>query len=282
MAIRELGASVDTVFAYEGTTPIAKVQVVTRQFGPLNIAWLPRGPVWAGTSSKDRSNVVRELPNALDTRAIWVIAPETPEDAHYFPHTALMSSQHVAEIDLKAGPDTLLAAQHGKWRNRLRRAQNADLRVMHRPFKTDRDMPLLIHEATQRMQRQYKALPPGFIRAWVQANPKASRLFTIFQGEKALAYLLILLHKPVATYHIGWTGADGRRLSAHNLGLWEAMNWLSQKGYERFDLGSVDTQHAAGLARFKIGSGANVRPLGPTCLHLPRLTRRRRIRHDAA
>ena len=44
--------------------------------------------------------------------------------------------------------------------------------------------------------------------------------------------------------------------------LWvEGVRWL--------DLGSVDTERASGLARFKLGTGAELRRLGTTCLVLP-------------
>ena len=278
-----MGATVDTIIARDMSTPVARMQVVTRKVGPMTIAWLPRGPVWAdGTSPDQRRAVLNGLPDALNTKAMWVIAPDCADDAECFRNTPLVSPQYVAEIDLTATPDMLLAAQHGKWRNRLRHAQGSGLRVVHRPFRTDRDMQLLLHEATQRLHRHYRALPPEFAQAWAQTSPKQSRLFSVFRGHAALAYLLVLLHKPVATYHIGWSGPEGRRFSAHNLGLWEAMNWLSKKGYERFDLGPVDTQNSPGLARFKIGSGATVRALGPTCLRVPRLLPGRSLRHDAA
>ena len=44
--------------------------------------------------------------------------------------------------------------------------------------------------------------------------------------------------------------------------LWaEGVRWL--------DLGSLDSERAPGLARFKLGTGAELRPLGATCLVLP-------------
>lgn len=282
-AIRDMGATVDTIIARDEGTPVARMQVVTRTLGPMTIAWLPRGPVWADEASPDqRAEVLDGLPDALNKKAAWIIAPEYSADAEYFRNTALVSSQYVAELDLTVTPDRLLAAQHGKWRNRLRHAQSAGLRVVHRPFSTDRDMQLLVHEAAQRLHRHYRALPPEFVESWARTSPRDSRLFSVFRGNSALAYLLILLHKPIATYHIGWSGAEGRRFSAHNLGLWEAATWLARKGYERLDLGHVDTQNSPGLARFKIGSGARVRALGPTCLRLPRLLPGRSLSHDAA
>ncbi|MFD1159445.1 GNAT family N-acetyltransferase [Roseovarius aestuarii] len=282
-ALRELGVQSETYVAKDGTCHIAKLHVLRRRIGPMNIAWLPRGPVWAtDTPPEQRARLMRTLRKVGTTSTTWIISSETPQETRLFPHLVLMSPQYVAEIDLTADTETRLAAMHGKWRNRLRHAERSELHIRQRPFRSDRDLNVLVFEASQRKQRGYKALPPDFVLAWEKAGPKSSRLFTAMRGNTPLAHLLVLLHKPVATYHIGWSGAEGRRLSAHNLALWEAAAWLTGKGYLRFDLGNVDTQNAPGLARFKIGSGARIRPLGPTCLHLPHLPFGRRPRHDAA
>lgn len=281
-AVVHMGGDIETFIARGSTGPIARVQVVKRRFGPLPVSWVPRGPIWVENPSRDiRAEVWRALPQISGT-GMWILSPESATDIADLRHTTLMSPQHVAEIDLTEDAATRLARQHVKWRNRLRHAQNAGLHVAHRRFDPARDQHVLHHEGVQQRARRYRALPPGFLLAWTRANPNASRLFTVSRDGAAIAHMLFLLHKPVATYHIGWSGELGRRHSAHNLALWDAAEWLSRKGFTRLDLGSVDTEHAPGLARFKIGSGANVRALGPTGLYMPRLRWRRRIRHDAA
>lgn len=285
-AVTEIGGEVDTFVARDHTGPVARVQVVKRRFGPLPVAWVPRGPVWSAEQTREtRAEVWRALPQVAG-HGMWILAPERADDIAGIRYTTILSPQHVAEIDLTDDTATRLSRQHVKWRNRLRHAQNAGLEVTHRRFDPDRDDHVLSHEILQQRQRRYRALPPAFLRAWIAANPNATRLFTIAQNGAAIAHMLILLHRPVATYHIGWSGELGRKHSAHNLALWTASEWLARKGYTRLDLGSVDTENAPGLARFKIGSGARVRALGSTCLHLPRLSLRRAfhapIRHDAA
>jgi lipid II:glycine glycyltransferase (peptidoglycan interpeptide bridge formation enzyme) len=84
-----------------------------------------------------------------------------------------------------------------------------------------------------------------------------------------LAAMLFLRHDPVVTYHLGWTGIQGRKWGLHHRLLMAAANHFAHAGLSRMDLGTVDTEQSAGLARFKIGSGALVRPLGGTWLRLP-------------
>ena len=282
-ALARLGATTRRSVVRDGNVHIGHVLAIRRRFGPLTVVWAPRGPVWMPDAGMDqRAEAMRLLPRASQERSFWVFAPDSAQDLQGLPYRNLVTPQHVAEIDLKRSPETRLAAQHGKWRNRLRHAQKSDLRVIHRPFDPERDSVVLRLETSQRETRRYQALPLAFLSAWQEANPKAARLFTVLQGTTPMAYMLVLLHAPAATYHIGWTGVEGRRNSAHNLALWAAQDWLARKGYHRFDLGSVDTQNAPGLARFKIGSGAHVRALGPTCLHLPRFAFAGRRRHVAA
>lgn len=271
-ALLKMGADAMAFAVMDGATPCAHVVILRRRFGPLRLCWVPRGPVWAADiTPRQRARVLAALPTAVPHKALWLLSPDRSEDLHAIPHTALMTPQHVGELDLTPPKDTRLAAQHGKWRNRLRHAQSAGLDVTHRPFDPIRDHALLSHEARQRSERRYSALPPEFTLAWATENPDQSRLFTASRGGETVAQMLILLHAPVATYHIGWSGPEGRQHSAHNLLLWETSNWLAAKGYLRLDLGCVDTDNSPGLARFKIGSGAQIRALGPTCLRLPRL-----------
>jgi lipid II:glycine glycyltransferase (peptidoglycan interpeptide bridge formation enzyme) len=272
-ALRAIGAYVHLLTATDGNQAVGQAQVLERRFGPVRLIWLPRGPVWHhGVSQDQKWQMLAGLPKAFGKRALWLGAPDDADEAGLYlaqSYRALITPQYMAELDLTPTQETRLAAQQGKWRNRLRRAEKSHLRIRHRPYDLSRDAYLLALETSQRRARRYRSLPVAFTHAWARQTPKATRLFMAHAGGDLLAYLLILLHRPVATYHIGWTSDQGRRLNAHNLLMWQASNWLAGNGYERFDLGHVDTENTPGLARFKIGTGANIRALGPTFLRLP-------------
>ena len=72
------------------------------------------------------------------------------------------------------------------------------------------------------------------------------------------------MHGDAATYHVGWSSEEGRKLGAHSLLLWHAINVLRERGLRRLDLGGVDTERGAGIARFKIGTGGAVVTLAGT------------------
>ena len=83
-------------------------------------------------------------------------------------------------------------------------------------------------------------------------------------GPATVAGMLFLRHGRSATYHIGWSNADGKRGGAHNLLMWRAMQGLKAAGVRWLDLGGIATDHGIGLARFKLGTGATVRQLSGT------------------
>ncbi|GIT85375.1 hypothetical protein ROBYS_03910 [Roseobacter sp. OBYS 0001] len=81
--------------------------------------------------------------------------------------------------------------------------------------------------------------------------------------------MLFLEHGPVATYHLGWTSSAGRGANAHYALLMHAADYFAERSITRLDIGTVDTENTPGLARFKIGSGAQVRALGGTWIRMP-------------
>ena len=257
----------------ENGTVIARAQVMLRHF-PLAgmVGYMPRGPVWCGAPARETvASALRALPRSLHNEGtacrLWICNAEAEEAAMglsrigYLP---IITPQHVAEIDLNNDQDIRLAQQSGKWRNRLRHAQGQDLHITHRPLNSARDGWLLAAETLQQGAKGYRALPASFAAHY---PTELTRLFLAERRGEVIAAMLVLRHGAAASYHIGWSSNEGKSASAHNLLLWQASNWLARKGVRRFDLGTLDTQAAAGLARFKLGAGARPRALGPTMLY---------------
>lgn len=278
-ALARLGVRTERLSLPCGAGPPGWAQIVHRRIGPLRLAWLPRGPLWPERASAAEQSAgldtLRErlARGTLLLRAGADTAP--PASAAGGDGVVLAPGRAHAWLDLTGAKPERLAAQHGKWRNRLRFAERQGLSVTRRPFDTARDLPLLRLEMDQRRARRYRALPPGFTLAWAMAQPESVQLFLARRGTTLVAFLLILVHPPSASYHIGWTSPAGRAAAAHNLLLWRASNWLSSRGIGALDLGLCDAQTAPGLAHFKRGTGAEVLITGPTRLSLPRLGRRR-------
>lgn len=160
------------------------------------------------------------------------------------------------EGDLRAG-------MAGKWRNRLVAAERG-VRVRRGDAGTlDR---LIAEEARQRAVRRYRALPGGFLRA---LEPGALRLWEWRQGGGMAAAMAFVVQDGTASYQLGWASGAARAAGAHGVMLARAAEALMADGVGWLDLGSVDSEAAPGLARFKLGTGARLKRLGATCLVLP-------------
>jgi lipid II:glycine glycyltransferase (peptidoglycan interpeptide bridge formation enzyme) len=95
------------------------------------------------------------------------------------------------------------------------------------------------------------------------------RIWAWHQDDTLAAAMAFIVHGTTATYHLGWGSPAARAIGVHGVMLTQAAESLAYEGMRWLDLGSVDSQTAPGLARFKLGTGANLRRLGSTCLVLP-------------
>lgn len=247
-AMRHCGARV-----HEADLGVGRALVVER--GRLRLC--SRGPVWApGTPLAEQRRALRRL-------ARWPgLTVVTPEDGMAgFGLIPLITPLHHAVWTLT--PD-LRAGMAGKWRNRLLAAEGAGVRV--RQGGADTLNRLIAAEAVQRQARRYAALPAGFSLALGQTD---LRLWEWRQGGRMAAAMAFVVQGTTATYHLGWASDAARRAGVHAVMLTRAAEGLRTEGVRWLDLGSVDSEAAPGLARFKLGTGAVLRRLGATMLVLP-------------
>ena len=243
-------------------------QVLIRPFGRLGqVGLMSRGPIWMpGTSKEMRAQASGELRRSLPGTGLRLLLSTPEEDTTAV--LPLVTGSYLAEVPLSLTQDTMRDALQGKWRNRLVKAENSDLEV--RISNRAQDLDWLLHlENGQQKIKGYRNLPAAFLRAWAASGPDGYKIFIAQSGGTPVAAMLFLVHAPGATYQIGWTSEAGRKASAHHLLLWRAMQDLSTSGLSRLDLGVVDTVTTPGLARFKLGTGANLRRLGATGLVVP-------------
>ncbi len=255
-------ASFGTALGLIGT-PVKRIDIpgaaptqIIKRFG---IGFAPRGPIW----QQENAQTLRDSP-------VRLLNAETASDIY---RTAgfrqIMTAAHVAELDLRGSPENRLLATHGKWRNAWRKAQKSRLNLQHTTFDNALHGWLLQADHAQQRSKGFRALPHSIVRAYAVIKPKDVIVFGAKRKHDMVAAMLFLRHGPVTTYHLGWTSDQGRACNAHHAILMQAADHFAAQGGTRLDLGAVDTQNAPGLARFKIGSGANIRALGGTWLRLP-------------
>lgn len=257
--LARLGATVERVEIAASSGALGRAQVIGRRVGPLRLRLMSRGPVWAEAPAEPEQDAALRV---LGRRFRPLVA--TPARAG--PGLPLVTCRAQALLDLSAEPGMLRARLAQKWRNRLVRAEAAGLDLRLSRPEPSTVAWLLAADAAQQRVRGYRAMPARFTDAWLARDPRAALLAVARLGGERVAAMLFLLHRPWATYHLGWSGAAGRQANAHPLLLWRAMLHLRDAGFSTLDLGEVNTEDAPGLARFKIGTGARVMPLGPTVL----------------
>lgn len=216
-----------------------------------------RGPVWdVPCAPQDQRRALRRLAR---WPGLTIATPEVPVQG--FGLIPLVTPMHHAIWRL--GPE-LAVGLAGKWRNRLMSAQRAGVTVaLGGSYTLDR---LVTEEARQRRTRGYRSLPPAFTHA---LPPETLRLWEWRQDGEIAAAMAFVRHGSSASYHLGWASEAARERGVHTVMLMAAATALQAEGVEWLDLGSVDTDRAPGLARFKLGTGAALHRLGATCLVLP-------------
>jgi hypothetical protein len=220
--------------------------------GPL---WLKPDPPLAATLAALRQRWPRRPWRRLS------FIPELPAGADNHRLLAEAGFRRAGEgyrsilVDLPARRPQLRAT----WRHALQRAEGEDVAV-----EIDRHgrsaLPwLLQHCEFDRKLRGYRGPSAKLaLELVLAARPAGEALVLIAsRGEERIAGILVIRHGDTATYLVGWTGADGRRLGATHLLLWRAMEALAADGVGRFDLGGINPEAAPGLTLFKRGLGGS-------------------------
>ena len=258
----------------EGKT-IALAQFICRRYlGAFGVALCTRGPVWLEElSALDQQKIYRELKHSCPLpKPRWLIfSPALTE--HYHPSlvglTRVMTGYSTVQIDLTKTNAQLRAACEGRWRNRLAAAERENLEIVRNTDSALEIQWLLEEERTQRLQKNFHGLPTHFIEHYHAARADPSTTLLMLHAEShqptphkennhRIAAMLFLLHGSTATYHVGWTNAEGRAKHAHNLLMWRAFEELRTLGIHTLDLGGINTRSLAGISRFKIGTGGQI------------------------
>jgi len=176
--------------------------------------------------------------------------------------------------DLRPAPDKLRSQLDGKWRNTLKAAEKSALlmetaSIAAGTWNDEAFAALLGEHARHRLEEGFGGPDARFYAAYAEAA-KVTRpegedalLFWAHAGPhqgrvRPIAGILVLRHGQAATYAMGWSNEAGRLVKAHYRLLWQAVLSLRDLGVTDFDLGGVDTQRGAGVARFKLGLNGSV------------------------
>lgn len=228
---------------------------------------LDRGPLWFdGFGSQEdfaqfSAALSKEFPRRFGRRRRFI--PEVKDGPamgaimaeHGFKHVA-GSGYQTLWLDLSKSEEALYKGLKKKWRGSLTKAQKSGLEIewdwtgAHFPW-------LLMHYSADKIQKGYDGPSLKMLKALAQHFVPEQNMVIgrAMLDNQPVAAILLLCHGQSATYQIGWSSDEGRKSSAHNLLLWEALAALKAKGIQSFDLGGVNDDTAKGVKTFKEGMG---------------------------
>jgi hypothetical protein len=268
-AVARRGRRVRRAVWRAGGRAVALAQLVERRILKLaTVGAVLRGPVWLDPAPDTRRAVLRDLVAAWPRwrYRFLLLQPEATEAAELagLGLRRVMTGYSTSWLDLRPDEDALRRRLDGKWRNQLRRGEGANLAIDQGGRHVDW---LLARDGAQARARGYLGLGGALIRDIIAAGGRGDMLaLAATRGAEPVAGVLFLRHGASATYQVGWTGDEGRAQHAHNVLLWRGVVELRRRGVAWLDLGGIETDHGAGIARFKLGLGGGVTTLAGTFL----------------
>ncbi len=252
--------------------PLAIVQVLQKKLGGLlSISRINRGPLFLPVADESLQQacfkrLARELGRLSRGRVLsW--APEARLTGNKLLQLEaagfrLLSPRGWSSsiIDLGQEEAMLRSDLSGNWRNTLNVAQRKVLQLGVQIEELDDEavFDLLLENCAAMMKERSVNFPAALhrdLRQQLQRDGQPGMLLAMRNEEQLLAATWTVPHGDTATYLLGWSGEEGRKLHAHHLLLWENLRRLKMRGLRYFDLGGIDDEVAGGIAAFKLGMG---------------------------
>ena len=266
------GTVIRAAIQAEGKT-VGLAQCVVRRFGNFGgVALCTRGPLWLSPlNGKDKAHAYRSLRQSLPVKGLrfLFVTPNEPssEDVGLSPLKRVMTGYSTALLDLTPSMADLRAGLEKRFRHRVGGAEKSDLTVHRVGTNVGQYRWLMDAEQQQRDNRSLQGMPLHFVDAYIASRKQPGHNVLTLRadiGRDRVAGMMFLLHGQAATYQIGWTSDAGRDAHAHNLLLFKGMEALKERGIRSLDMGGINTGRSAGIARFKISTGAKVLTLAGT------------------
>jgi len=241
-------------------------QVLTKQKGPLGIAYCPGG--FAHNQAVDSNAFTKFLQATLDRRVVYVrvhcLTPTKFGDAGM--HSAgwrSVATRLGARTSLKLRLDTTLEERTEglsfNWRRNLRRAEKHENNVTVDTAPSAHSIAALHQELEQ--------LKGPHVNTWESSQPHIERLIEGFVSRLVVVRcvsdqgMLRAIRGAIITGGCAYdilaaTSAEGRKHYSSHLTLWTLINALAARGVVRYDLGGVDIEQNRGVYDFKHGTGA--------------------------
>ena len=266
---KKLGSSIKIhrAIIYRNKTAIGIIQGFEKRylFGFKLVRFI-RGPLFINkASAKERLRIYSGLKKScrILKGQMAVIIPElrhndtVEDDLKSINLHRILTGMVTSWLDLSPSCAKILANFSKSWRRDINQCQKHDIAIN---FDGSLDA-IIANNINDGSQKKYHRDNDLIYRQL----PKDKLLITeaIKDGE-IIAAALFIKHGNCATYQIGWSGDDGRKLNAQKILIWHSIQRLKEDDVKWLDLGAMDKKSAAAIMRFKQGMGGDKYTLSGT------------------
>jgi hypothetical protein len=293
------------LLAYRGHSLIGGAQILEKRFGRLGrLAYLHRGPLFAGDDSEGKEAFVRELVRLCSSRRylyVAVVLPYHGGDVSAMlarrgfvvlpaglPPSASMKSTCI--LDLRAPEESLLAGMHRSTRQNVRKGMRKGVTI--RPG-TELDVPVFGELLNALCVR--RGVPPNIptgdflLNVWrAFASSAQGMIFVATLGDVPVAARFVFsIGNWVRDWRHGWSGEHADLFPNEALD-WHVIRWAKANGFAFYDFCGIDTRMArkmvsgeemlpgesCRMSTYKLGFGGQILPLHDDyCWSMSRLAR---------
>lgn len=255
--------------------PVAFAQILEKRIlFFFRVFRINRGPLFFTENTVVRKTVIAEILKIgnLLTAKILSAALEldkTPENQT----NLLTSGLFIPEpkgyssiwIDLNRPVDDIRKSLNGKWRNMLVFAEKQNLEIESRSDSEIINWICTVHKQNM-ATKGFSGISAELLECISKEKDITNPIFVYRASSEGtpVAAICVACHGKAATYLIGWTSEDGRKLKANYLLLWESVKLLKSKNIFFFDLGGIDAEATPGITFFKTGMNGNTYHLMPS------------------
>lgn len=288
---------------------VAAASILTRRIGPLQVLYVPKGPIFRDFELTTIVPVLEHLRGLARKRlAVWlktdpdIIAatglpgdsdpqhPDLPDEQgqaalHYLRQQKWRFSESQVQfrntmlLDLTRSEDELLAGMNQSTRRKIRLAEKSAVTVRTTRDQVDFRTLYEIYAVTGQRQGFITRPFEYYLDLWnTMLSAGFAQVFIAETERKALAGVILFGFSQTAWYFYGMSSNEGRDLQPTYALQWAAIRWAKSQGYSVYDWwGAPDDFSESdpmwGVYRFKEGFGGVItRHIGAwDCIPYPSL-----------
>lgn len=249
----------------------AQLRIVQFPLLGAGIAYIYFGPMWRRRDHEANLNILQALLGGLREEyavkrgllvriASYVRKGEVPEIRDLllgagYRRQELLREYRTFDIDLGLPLDELRAGFHRRWRNHLNKAEKGDLSVVDGTdpdlFSAFEKIYLDMH-SRKGFSENVSIVDFGKIQERLPESQKMRVLIASHDGEPCSGLVLSTVGD-VAIYLLGATNESGMRRGSSYVLQWRALQWLTDNGFQRYDLGGANPEANPSVYHFKSG-----------------------------